>query len=253
MDIINKAARLIKTSNHCMVYTGAGISKESGIPPFRGEDGIWNKYDPKNLELSYYYRNTAESWKLIKNIFYDFFDKAEPNKAHLVLADWEKRGIVKSIITQNIDSLHQKAGSREVIEFHGTNSSFVCMDCSAVYSTDELILTDSVPKCEKCGGNLKPNFIFFGEAIPSDASAKSFSEAEKTDLVIIVGTTGEVYPAAYIPYQAKNNGATIIEINPEPSAYTEKITDLFIAEKAGKAFEEIDKIVSELNLTSNSC
>jgi NAD-dependent deacetylase len=241
----SNAASLIKAANHCIVYTGAGISKESGIPPFRGEDGIWNKYDPKYLELSYYYNNTPESWKLIKNIFFDFFDKAEPNKAHLVLADWENKGIVKSIITQNIDSLHQKAGSNEVVEFHGTNSSFVCMDCSAVYLTKELMLTDDVPVCKKCNGKLKPNFIFFGEAIPTDASTKSFAEAEKTDLVIIVGTTGEVYPAAYIPYQAKSNGAKIIEINPTPSAFTEKITDIFIPEKAGDVFEKLDNIIFE--------
>lgn len=241
MEKYQTASDLIKKSRHCIVYTGAGISKESGIPPFRGQGGLWTKYDPALLELSNYINNTEETWKLVKSIFYDYFEQAKPNKAHYVLAEWESKGLIKSIITQNIDSLHQKAGNKNVIEFHGTNSSFVCLDCQSIYQTSELKLEDSVPKCLKCNGKLKPNFIFFGEQIPEQASTSSFSEAEKADLVIIIGTTGEVYPAAFVPIQAKQSGAKVIEINPTTSAFTSQITDVFIEETASVALEIINE------------
>lgn len=245
MDDYKRVAELIKTSGHAIVFTGAGISKESGIPPFRGEDGLWSKYDPQMLELNNYIINTQSSWEIIKKIFYDFFETAKPNIAHFVLAEWENKGYIKSIITQNIDSLHQKGGSKNVIEYHGTNSSFVCLNCSAIFNTSDIVLSEKVPDCKKCGGTLKPNFIFFGEMIPSDAVKYSSFHAQHTDLVIIIGTTGEVYPAAYIPYEAKQNGANIIEINPDESAFTTKITDIFIKDKASNALSIINDMLGE--------
>ncbi len=239
MDNYKQAADIIFKSKHCIVFTGAGISKESGIPPFRGPDGLWSKYDPRMLELNNYINNTEASWKIIKGIFYDFFCSAEPNTAHFVLSEWEKQGFIKSIITQNIDSLHQRAGSKNVIEYHGTNSSFVCLECREEYKTSDLNLSDEVPLCKKCGGKLKPNFIFFGELIPPDAAQASAFEAQNADLVLIIGTTGEVYPAAMVPVEAKQNGAYVIEINPEASAFTHKLTDLFIKEKASTALTSI--------------
>lgn len=251
MDTYKQAADIILKSKHCIVFTGAGISKESGIPPFRGPDGLWSKYDPRMLELNNYINDTEASWKIIKGIFYDFFCSAEPNPAHFVLAEWEKNGIVKSIITQNIDSLHQRAGSKNVIEFHGTNDSFVCLECGAQYKTSALKLSDEVPICEKCGGKLKPNFIFFGELIPIDAAQMSSIEAQNADLILIIGTTGEVYPAAMVPVEAKQNGAFVIEINPEASAFTNKITDLFIKEKASTALTNINELNSGKNKFQN--
>ncbi len=246
MDTYNQAIELIKNSKYTIVFTGAGISKESGIPAFRDEGGLWNKYDPKILELSYYINNTEESWKVVKNIFYDFFIQAKPNPAHKVLAEWEKQGIVKSIITQNIDSLHQKAGSNNVIEFHGTNSSFVCLECNATFKTEALEFSDNVPLCNICNFKLKPNFIFFGEAIPVKASQQSLAETQNAELVIIIGTTGEVYPAAYIPYEAKQNGAKILEINPEKSNFSDSITDVMIQEKAGIALTKLNELLKSI-------
>ena len=237
---IKTAIELIKNSKYIVAFTGAGISQESGIPSFRGKDGLWSKYNPNILELDFYKRHTQESWKIVKEIFYDYFNTAIPNKAHIILADWESKSIIKSVITQNIDSLHQKAGSKNVIEYHGTNSTFICLNCAKSYSISEIIIQFDYPTCSACGGKLKPGFIFFGESIPEIAQKMSQEEIDKTDLVIIIGTTGEVYPAAYLPFTAKKRGAKIIEINPESSNFTHKISDLTIYEKSSKVLQEID-------------
>ena len=123
---IERAAKIIKNSKHLTVFTGAGISVESGIPPFRGSEGLWSKYDPEVLELDYFHRNPDVSWKIIKEIFYDFFGKAKPNDSHFGISKLEDLGIVKTIITQNIDNLHQEAGSKNVIEFHGNSKVLIC-------------------------------------------------------------------------------------------------------------------------------
>ena len=123
------AAKTIKQSKHAVVFTGAGISVESGIPPFRGENGLWNKYDPIVLDLDYFHRNTEHAWTVIRELFYDFFGRAKANAAHKVIARWEEIGLIKSVITQNIDNLHQLAGSKCVYEFHGTASTMVCLKC----------------------------------------------------------------------------------------------------------------------------
>ncbi len=237
--MINKVAEIIKASKYCIAFSGAGISVESGIPPFRGESGIWNRYDPHLLDLSYFYSQPARSWEAIREIFYDFFTEAKPNDAHLVLAELEKSGIVKAVITQNIDNLHYVAGSKRVFEFHGNSQKLKCLDCHSFYDAKDVDLKVIPPKCEKCGGLLKPDFIFFGEGIPSEAYQNSFDAAQKADVVIILGSTGEVMPACQVPVVAKQNGAIIIEINPDNSNFTNQITDFHIKMKAGEAMKAI--------------
>jgi len=240
---VSEAIKLLKESKYAFAFTGAGISVESGIPPFRGENGLWSKYNPEILELSFFYREPVESWKVIKEIFYDFFGEAKPNNAHLALAELEKSGLLKSVVTQNIDNLHTEAGSKEVYEFHGNSRMLVCPHCNKKYVASELDLSD-VPLCDDCHSVLKPDFIFFGEGIPEEAYRKSFKAAENADVVLIVGSTGEVYPAANIPQLAKRNGAKIIEINPEKTVFSESITDVFLQ---GKASEVMKKIIIGLN------
>jgi NAD-dependent deacetylase len=244
MNNYQKAAQIIKTAKHLIAFTGAGISKESGIPIFRGDEGVYSKYDPKLLELNTYKSRTAESWKAVKAIFYDFFDAAIPNAAHIILAEWENSGLLKCVITQNIDNLHKEAGSKNVIEYHGTKDSFVCLSCGKLTNLKSLKLSENIPICPYCSGILKPNFIFFGEAIPEYAAEQSYIEAKKADVVIIIGTTGEVQPASYIPHYAKKAGAYIIEINPTESRFTNSITDLYIAQSAGGALTEINNILN---------
>lgn len=240
MNKYQKAAELIKNSKHTTVFTGAGVSVESGVPPFRGEEGLWNDYDPIILDLKNFYKNPEESWITIKKIFYDYFGKAEPNKAHQVIARLEKDGYVKAVITQNIDNLHQQAGSKNVFEFHGNSRHLVCIECGEEYPVTDELLAELPPKCKKCGEVLKPDFVFFGEAIPEREEKLSFEEAEKADLFIVIGTTGEVQPASLIPVVARSKGAKIMEINIKKSNFTDDITDLFIEEKASLAMEKIE-------------
>ena len=234
MDILIKiAADIIKKSNYTIAFTGAGISVESGIPPFRGEHGLWNKYDPKVLDLQYFLENPEECWIFIREIFYDFFADAKSNSAHYVLAKMEKAELLKSINTQNIDNLHQEAGSKMVHEFHGNSKKLICLKCGKQYNSSEIDFNNIPPKCENDGEILKPDFIFFGEGIPVQAYKNSFADAEKADVCIIIGSTGEVMPASYVPQTAKQNGAVIIEINPEESEFTNQITDIHLKGKAG--------------------
>lgn len=236
---IKKATEIIKASKFCIAFCGAGISIESGIPTFRGEGGIWNQYDPACLDIANYYRNPVESWKLIKEIFYDSFGKAEPNPAHVALAELEQMKMLKAVITQNIDNLHHEAGSKNVFEFHGNSRTFVCTACETIFEKTEINLNARMPVCNKCNSLLKPNFIFFGEGIPEPAGSASFELAEKCDVILVIGTTGEVMPACNIPYVAKRNGATVIEINPGKSAYTGQITDIYLLGKAGEILPQL--------------
>ncbi len=229
----------IKKANRVVAFTGAGISVESGIPPFRGEEGLWSKYDPIFLDISYFHNYPFESWKLIKEIFYDFFGKAKANAAHYSLATMENYNMLQAIITQNIDNLHQKAGSKTVYEFHGTSQSLGCEQCSTKVHVLEVNLNILPPRCQKCNSVLKPDFVFFGEPIPEPTNSLSFGEAELADVFILIGTTGEIMPASMIPSIAAKKGATIIEINPYQSSYTDEITDIFIQEKATIAMTQL--------------
>ena len=241
--MIEKAAELIKKSKHVTAFTGAGISVESGIPPFRGENGLWSKFDPIFLDINYFQQNPFNSWKLIKEIFYDFFGKAEPNAAHFALAKMEKMGYVKAVITQNIDNLHQQAGSKEIYEFHGNSRDLICIKCGKKQPAQETDFSKLPPKCDKCSSILKPNFIFFGEPIPELARTNSFLEIEKADVFILIGTTGEIMPASIIPIEAKRNNVKIIEVNIQPSNYTNTITDVFLKGKATEILEKLLKLL----------
>jgi NAD-dependent deacetylase len=242
---LKKASELLRDSKHVTAFTGAGISVESGIPPFRGPDGIWRKYDPKVLELDFFYENPEESWKAIRDIFYTHFQKAVPNSAHQALAKLEASGIVKAIITQNIDNLHQEAGSKSVWEYHGNYKRLICSKCGDYIEADPGMLENIPPICKKDQTVLKPDFIFFGEAIPENANAASYHEATVADVFILIGTTGEVMPANLIPRVAKQHGANIIEINPEPSAYTPELTDIFLKGRAGEILPELAALIAE--------
>ena len=204
---------------------------------------MWNRYDPVFLDINFFESDPLGSWRLIKEIFYDFFGKAKPNQAHEGLAELEELGYLNAIITQNIDNLHQLAGSREVYEFHGNSRELVCTHCHKEYPVKEINLDKLPPVCLLCGNVLRPNFVFFGESIPEPARSKSFKESEIADVFLVIGTTGEIMPASTIPYLAKRNGVTIIEINIKHSNYTNRITDIFLQ---GKATEMVHSLVGKI-------
>lgn len=239
--LIKETAEILRESKFTIAFTGAGISVESGIPPFRGQHGLWNKYNPEVLDLSFYLESPDESWVFIREIFYDFFKDAQPNKAHQVLARIEEHGLLHSVITQNIDNLHYQAGSKIVREFHGNSKRLKCLKCGKTYPSSEFNFKVIPPRCRNDNEPLKPDFIFFGEGIPREAYTNAFADAEKAQVCLIIGSTGEVVPASYVPRTAKQNGAVIIEINPEESQFTSQITDIHLQGNAGAVLAQLEE------------
>ena len=240
---LSQAAALLGAARHAVAFTGAGISVESGIPPFRGPGGLWNRVDPSFIEIGRFLAEPAACWQRIREIFFDSFGQARPNAAHFALAALEAAGRIQSVITQNIDNLHQEAGSREVIEFHGNSRWLLCLECGSREPVRPERLVQLPPRC-RCGGLLKPDFIFFGEGIPEKALQRSYQEASQADLFLVIGSSGEVQPACQIPVLARNRGARLIEINPHPSHFT-PIADVFLQ---GPATQIVGELVKELGL-----
>ncbi|TAL33011.1 MAG: NAD-dependent deacylase [Spirochaetes bacterium] len=228
-----QAAEIIKHSRHCIALTGAGISVESGIPDFRGACGLWQKYDPMEYaHIDNFRRDPDKIWRMLYELM-ALTSGARPNPAHVALATLERNNLLKSIITQNIDNLHQSAGSRNVIEFHGNAHLLDCIWCGASYSADEFTLNGNPPRCHSCGKVLKPSVVFFGEMIPAQALRDSETQSRAADVVLVIGTSAVVYPASSIPFSAKQRGAKVIEINLESTGLTNSITDVFIQGMAG--------------------
>ncbi len=241
---LSKAAEAIRNAKLVVALTGAGISTESGIPDFRSKNGIWSKFDINEYGyIDSIIKNPEKVWKMLRILINDL-KNARPNPAHIALAEMEKLGYLHAIITQNVDSLHQKAGSKNVLEFHGNFREAICLECRKIYPI-EYALQHSIPRCG-CGGVLKPNAIFFGEPILRDTLIKSFGYAENCDIMLVIGTSAMVYPAAELPAMAKQNGAIIVEINKEPSMIA-GIADFSFYGKAGEILPEL---VEELRVDS---
>ncbi len=267
-NLIKRAAWDIYGAQHVVVLTGAGISTESGIPDFRSPGGLWEKYDPMEFMYDRFISNPRRIWEMSTKMKQEGdLDMAEanPNPAHTSLAELEKLGFIKCVITQNVDNLHQKGGSKDVIEFHGNLMFARCISCSRQYPLDKvekLIERSGLPpRCKKCEGILKPDAVFFGEPIPPEALQRSIAESKKADVMIVAGTSALVYPAAELPFVAKkgggffstsvtepsmNVGAVIIEVNDEPTQLTGRVSDYLIQGKVGTILPEIVKEVKVL-------
>ncbi len=242
-QLIQRAAEDILHSKKTIAFTGAGISVESGIPDFRGSEGLWKKYDPEEYAtIDAFHSNPEKVWLMIKEMF-SLILTVKPNPAHTGLAELERMGLLSSVITQNVDGLHQAAGSRNVIEFHGSHRTFSCVRCSTKIDGASLRLEDLPPRCSRCSSILKPDVVFFGEPIPWEAQVMSFKESKSCTAVLAIGTSAVVYPAASIPITAKDRGAIVIEINKEPTPMTDQISDYLICGNAG---EIIPAIVDEV-------
>ena len=246
MDVIKAIASQIRDSQYAVAFTGAGISAESGVPTYRGEGGLWTKYDP-NLYASVYHfhQNPSYYWNFFREVRYPQLKEVKPNNAHLALAEIEAAGNLKTVITQNIDGLHQQAGSSSVVELHGTTRIIYCLDCSRQYSMDEVFARleiENPPLCSDCKGRLRPAVVFFGEALNPQILSQAFAEAEKCDFLLAVGSSLVVYPAAEIPLRAKQNGATLAIINKDPTPLDD-IADYVIHDEAGKALPQIAQML----------
>jgi len=246
-ELIKKAAADLSEAKMVTALTGAGISVESGIPPFRGKGGLWEKYDPMEVaHIDAFLQDPAKVWNLLFKDMKEVLDKAAPSDSHKGLAKLEEFGILKTIITQNVDGLHQMAGNTDVIEFHGNMSWQRCMECDAHFKTSRVEISEIPPRCD-CGGILRPNAVLFGEMIPQEALWRSRQAATDCDVMLVMGTSAVVQPAALMPVVAKESGAKVIEINPERTPLTGEISDYLILGTAGDVtngiIEELEKII----------
>jgi NAD-dependent deacetylase len=235
-----QAAALLSRASSAIAFTGAGISAESGIPVYRGEGGLWTKFDPyKVAHIDTFLQDPAQYWSYSRD---HRRTNAEPNSAHYALAELERHGRLQAVVTQNTDGLHQKAGSRHVVELHGSSQSVVCLDCERRFpraEIDALNREQCPPMCPGCGGRyLKPTVILFGEGLPAEAFQQAQALAAAADLVLIVGSSLQVYPAAGIPRLARQLGAELCIVNAEPTPF-DRIASVVLHGKAGELLPEI--------------
>jgi NAD-dependent deacetylase len=237
-SVYRQVAALILGKQPCVALTGAGISAESGIPTFRSKGGLWDKFDPAVYASIEAFRQDPSKYWSIRGEFIRNYDAYQPNAGHLALAEMEAMGLLRHVITQNIDGLHRKAGSRNVTEIHGSLREIFCVRCGKEYRAPQ-VPEGTPPLCD-CGGVLKPNTVLFGESLPPQALETAWRQAGTCKVMLVIGTSAVVQPAAALPHVAKDHGAAVIEVNIEqafPGA------DVCILEKAGTA---LPQVVSEL-------
>ncbi len=238
-NLIEKAAGDLAGSKRAVALTGAGISVESGIPPFRGKGGVWEKFDPMEFaHIDAFRRDPKKVWETLIGALAATLHTARPNAGHIGLARLETLGLLKTVITQNVDGLHQLAGNTDVIEFHGSFAVLQCLQCRREYRTGAVAMDEMPPKCT-CGGILRPACVFFGELIPPEPLIRSQRIASECDLMLVVGTSAVVQPAAFMPEIARQNGARVIEINPESTPLTHTTSDYLVKGKAGEVMTAI--------------
>ncbi len=242
MDAVyNKIAELMLDLKRCVALTGAGISAESGIPTFRSKGGLWEKYDPMVYASIEVFREDPSKYWTIRGEFIRNYDNYKPNQAHFALAELEKMGLLRHVITQNIDGLHKKAGSQNVAEIHGSLRECYCLQCNKEFLAPHV--PDGMPPYCECGGVLKPNTVLFGEQLPEGALETAYRESATCKIMLVIGTSAVVQPAASLPVLAQQKGAKIVEVNIE-RAFSG--ADFVVAEKAAfglaRILEEIKKI-----------
>ncbi len=239
---INYASERIKESRWITAFTGAGISTESGISDFRSKGGVWDRHRIVTYqEFIASHDARVGYWKMKKELFREM-EGAQPNKAHRALAELEKTGKLKCLVTQNIDGLHQDSGSSNVIELHGTNRKAVCINCGKLWPIEDiqerLEAGDPAPECDECKGLIKPATISFGQPMPGQEMIRAYECAVKCDLFIMIGSSLQVEPAASIPREAHNAGAKLIYIN-RTMTPTDHLADVLFNENAGEVMSAI--------------
>jgi NAD-dependent deacetylase len=241
---LERAAEVIRSARHGMAFTGAGISAESGIPHFRGPGGLWERYDPYQVaSIEQFHADPSVYWSYSKN---HRRIGAQPNPAHLALTRLEQGEFIESVVTQNTDGLHQRAGSRRVIELHGSSATVECLGCSSRFprtEIDRLNLERCPPSCPACASAyLKPTVVFFGEPLPVEALAGAQAAAVQADIVLVVGSSLVVYPAASLPRIALEHGARLLIVNAEETPY-DALAEVTLKGKAGEILPRLAALV----------
>jgi NAD-dependent deacetylase len=238
---LEKAAELIARARRGVAFTGAGISQESGIQTYRGAGGLWNTASPKTYSIEFFLADPAAYWEVAKERGARLL-AARPNPAHEALVVLEGRGNLAAVVTQNVDGLHLQAGSAEVVELHGNGRTVVCLDCgnSEPRAHVQARLDEELPpRCLLCGGiHMKPAAVFFGEAMPHEATKRAFELAESCDLMLVVGSSLVVYPAAQVPLAAHEAGAPMVIINAEPTPF-DHLAEVVIEGRAGEVLPKL--------------
>ncbi len=234
-------ADLIRSAQPCVVLTGAGISTESGVPDFRSPTGIWAQFDPMEYAtISAFRRDPEKVWSFYAPRF-SMLTSAEPNDGHLAVAELERRGYVQAVVTQNIDLLHERAGTSELVEVHGSIRQCECPGCGATYPLAEvrrMLDGAAVPRCPACETVLKPGAVMFGELLPADAIDRAFELARRAALLLVVGSTLEVTPVGSLPWETVQAGGAVAIVNVGPTAFDAHAT-LKVEGKAGEVLRAV--------------
>lgn len=232
---------MLESASHVVAFTGAGISAESGIPTYRGADGVWNKYDPdKVADAEYFFLDPAYYWQFVRDVRYPALRDAVPNQGHRALAELERRGLLKALVTQNVDGLHRDAGSENVLELHGNMRRIRCLDCGGRYALEVLedrLEGEMPPSCPDCGGLLKPDVVLFGESLPEETLQEAIRQTRSCDCFLAIGSSLVVQPAASLPAMAKQAGARLIIVNKEETPL-DAMADLLARDSASSALAE---------------
>jgi NAD-dependent deacetylase len=219
--LIARAAGLVRDARRLVAFTGAGISADSGIPTYRGTGGLWTEYDPaKYASIDYFRRDPAYYWRFFRDVRYPALDDARPNPAHAALAALERAGRLDAVITQNIDGLHQEAGSAQVLELHGNTRRFYCQQCGAALGLAavwERLAAALPPPCPACGGGLRPDVVLFGERLGEAVLRRDVEVARTAEVMLVVGSSLVVQPAAGLPVLTMEHGGRVIIVNVGPT------------------------------------
>jgi NAD-dependent protein deacetylases, SIR2 family len=247
IDLTLNFTKIIKTARKVVVLTGAGVSKESGLDTFRDVGGYWSKYNPYELASPQGFLNNpllVWQWYQARR---NKAKEAQPNPGHLAIAQMEKIFPEFFLFTQNVDGLHFRAGSKKVYELHGNIFSSHCFSCGVYYDQSFEIgdSIDTIPRCPRCNGLIRPSVVWFGESLPADVLNLAYQQTRTCNLFFTIGTFNEVYPAADLPYQAKSSGAFIVEINPNETSFT-RYADLSYREKSGEILPKILQTIKEI-------
>ncbi|RKX27565.1 MAG: NAD-dependent protein deacylase [Candidatus Zixiibacteriota bacterium] len=230
--MLEEIANIARNCQRCVVLTGAGISAESGVPTFRGKDGLWGKFKPEELAtMDAFLANPKVVWEWY-NWRRQIIGEVKPNPGHYALCELEEMFTNFTLVTQNVDGLHRVAGSRNILELHGNINLNKCVECSQKYPDDLEINPDDIPGCPNCGGQIRPDVVWFGEMLDATIISQAFDKSAKADLFFSIGTSTLVHPAASLPLEAKRSGATLVEINIEATPLT-TLADFHIAELSG--------------------
>lgn len=234
-------AALLKESKYTVVFTGAGMSTESGLPDFRSAKGLWKQVDPTKLASIDALENNRDEFIQFYHKRMQAIHKYKPHRGHEILGKWEQEGYIQAIITQNVDGFHQRAGSKNVTELHGSLRTVHCHTCGKKYPSSEFIAGRF--NCD-CGGFLRPSVVLFGEMLPFDAVQKADEETAKAELFIVLGSSLTVYPANSFPVDAKKNGAKLVIVNMEPTEYDDLADFVIHDRKIGEVLQEIDEMIA---------